>query len=558
MKNSALKQRVDYILINGNVITVDNENNCVEAIAIGGNTILATGSNEYVLKLKTDDTEIIDCENKTVIPGIIDSHTHLWEYGILSQGVITFGIKSIDELKKKIAEAISGLQKGEWLQGGSWIETQFVENRMPTRWDLDEVSPDNPVVIERIFGACVVNSAALKLANINKDTPDPLDGTIERDENMEPTGVLQGQAVLLVREVLPGAFGSDDFGSGKGTSKSEEYERYIKLGMPDYVKYGITSIVEPGVSPVICKAYQDIRNKGELNLRVNLMPNWHGFTLNQQVEKMDRYIKEVGIYSGFGDEWLRFGGLKMAIDGGLTSKTAILSWPYLNESEPREGRRRLDLSRLDEWIKTAHDAGWSIGIHVMGDIAIEMSVNAIYKAYKENPIKRNHHIIHAYYPTEDSLAKMKEAGIMASVQGSFTYGEADGYNDLLTKEKQEEFLPLKTYNDSGIITSLSSDTPCAHVNPFLGLYSAITRKGMQGYCLGTKECISVLDGIRMLTLNGAYITNEQDIKGSLEPGKLADICILDRNILECDVEEIKDIEVKLSILDGRVIYNNMI
>lgn len=546
---------VDYIFYNGKVHTVDKDNTVAQAVAITGNKILATGNNEEILSMKTDETKIYDCESKSIIPGIIDSHTHLWEAGLLMQGLITFGIKSIEELKEKVSQAVKTMVKDDWLQGGSWIETQFKENRMPNRRDLDETAPNNPVVLERIFGACSVNSKALEAANITKDTPNPEGGEIERDpQTGEPTGVLLGKAVLLVRNVMPGVFGSDAFGGGKGNISSEVYENYIDKGMEEYIKYGITSIVEPGVSPAICRAYQNMRNKGKLNLRINLMPNWYGFTLKQDMEQMDRFIDEIGIYTGFGDEWIRFGGLKMAIDGGLTSKTALLSWPYLNEDKPRDVNLRLDLSNLKEYIKRAHDSGWSIGIHVMGDIALNEAVDAIYEAYKANPVKREHHLIHAYYPTKESLKKMNEAGVMVSVQSSFTYGEADGYDELLPIEKQREFLPIKTYNESGIITSLSSDMPCAHVNPFWGLYSAVTRKGMQGYQLGEDECVSVTEAIKMMTLNGAYITGEEKIKGSLEVGKLADLVILDKDLENVNEEELKDLKVVLTMLDGKVAY----
>ncbi|WZL72546.1 amidohydrolase [Clostridiaceae bacterium 35-E11] len=555
MKKVSNLYAIDYILYNANIYTIDEKNSKAEAVAIAGNKIVSVGSNEEIMALKTDQTKLYDCQSKTIIPGIIDSHTHLWEAGLLMQGLITFGIKTIDELKEKIAQAVDEIPKNTWLQGGSWIETQFKENRMPNRWDIDEAAPNNPVVLERIFGACVVNSAALAEAGITKDTPNPEGGEIQRDtQTGEPTGILLGKAVLLVRNVMPGAFGADDFGGGKGDTSIKIFEKYIAFGMKEYHKYGITSIVEPGVSPNICRAYQNLKNDEQLKLRVNLMPNWYGFTLKQKMEQMDRFIDEIGVYTGFGDEWLRYGGLKMAIDGGLTSKTALLSWPYLGEEKPRDVNLRLDLSNLKHWIKKAHDAGWSIGIHVMGDIAIEEAVDAIYEAYKANPVKRTHHLIHAYYPSQESLEKMKEAGIMASLQPSFIYGEADGYDQLLPMDKQISFLPLKTYNNAGVISSISTDMPCAHINPFWGLYSAVTRKGMQGYQLGHEECISVEEGIRMMTLNGAYITGEADIKGSIESGKLADIVMLDRNLDTIKEEALKDIEVTLTMVDGEIVY----
>jgi len=215
---------------------------------------------------------------------------------------------------------------------------------------------------------------------------------------------------------------------------------------------------------------------------------------------------------------------------------------------------RLDLDKLDGWVKTAHDAGWSVGIHVMGDTAIEKAVNAMYQAHSANPQDRRHQVIHAYYPSLDSLDKMKLAKMVAAVQPAFIYGEADGYPQLLPEDKQESFLPLRTYLDNGVIVASSSDAPSAHFNPFWGMYSAVTRKGMQGYQLGTKEAITPTEMLRTMTINGAYMTEDDHLKGSLEPGKVADLVGLDRNLSETPDEALKDITVEKTMIDGKFVY----
>ena len=539
----------NIIIYNAVLHTIDKDDTIKQAIAISENRILATGTNEEILKLAYEDTKIIDAENKSVMPGIIDSHNHMWECGMLMEGIVTFGIESIEELKSIVKEKLSVMKKGEWLQGGGWIESQFREKRMPNKYDLDEISSENPVVLERIFSTCVANSCALKLAGIDKNTKDPEGGTIGRDaETGEPNGLLYRTAKQLVRNVMPTAFGENIFGTGN------EIERVIKNAMLDYITYGITSVVEPGVNPSMIRAYQNLKEKKMLKIRTNLMPNWHGFAINEDSDFSDRLIDEYGLYTGFGDDWLRIGGLKMAIDGGLTSKTALKSWPYLGEDEVKEVPLRMDLKKLKGWVKQAHDSGWSVGIHVMGDIAIEEAVNAIYEAYQANPVIRRHQIIHSYYPTKDSLKKMKEAKMIAAIQPAFIYNEADGYPTLLPKDKQESFLPIRSYLDSGVIVASSTDMPSAHHNPFWGLYSAKTRKGIQGYQLGTKESITVEEMLRTMTINGAYLTGEEEIKGSLEVGKLADVIIVDRDILKTEDEELKDIRVIITIINGEIVY----
>lgn len=547
--------KADTIFYNGTVYSVNGNDDIFQAIAIKGDKILATGTNEEIKALAGSETHVIDLVGKSIIPGINDAHNHAWEAGLMYAGLVLFGIDSIKKLLEKVAEKVKVASKGEWIQGGSWIESQFTENRAPNRFDLDEVAPNNAVVLERIFGACTVNSKALELAGITRDTQNPYKGIIEKDEKTgEPTGVLHGNAVLLVRRVMPGPFGSDEFGGGTGEPSVEILEKAIKLALSHYKKYGITGIAEPGVSTAVCKAYHNLLRKGELSCRISLLPNWHGFTLHQDEAQLDKLIDNYNFTSGYGNEWIRYNALKMAIDGGLTSGTALKSWPYKGEEQLRKFDLRLDLDKLEGYIKKAHDSGWDIGIHVMGDVAIERAVDAIYKAVKKNPRDHRHHIIHAYYPTEEVLKKMREAKILASVQASFIYGEADGYDAILTKEKQEEFLPLKSYMEAGVTASLSTDMPCADVNPFWNLYSAVTRKGMRGFCLGEKECITVPQAIKMMTYNGACQSGEEHIKGSLEAGKLADMVLLDRDLTAAKPEELREIEVEVTILAGETIY----
>jgi len=539
------------IFHNGSVHTVDPHDTIVEALAISNNRIIATGTNEAILAMAADQTKRIDLGGRSLIPGILDSHAHAVEVGLFLRNLFCNGIPSIRDLVDAVAEKVAALPKGAWLQGGCWIETQFSENRMPTRWDLDPVSPDHPVVIERIFSTCVANSCALHMAGITRNTPDPAGGTIERDPKTgEPSGILHRSAKALVRNIMPTG---TDTGSLAGSSVAE-IRALAQTAMQAFVAYGITGTLEAGVGPDMCRAYHDLHKSGDLLVRTSLMPNWYGFTITQNMAQMDRLIGEMGFYTGFGDEWLRLSGLKMAIDGGLTSKTALKSWTYLGGDPPGPVPLRLDLDKLDGWVKLAHDAGWSVGIHVMGDIAIEKAVNAMYQAHVANPADRRHQVIHAYYPSADSLAKMKQAKLVAAVQPAFIYGEADGYPNLLPDDKQERFLPLRTYLDAGVIVASSSDTPSAHFNPFWGLYAAVTRKGMQGHQLGTREAITVTEMLRTMTINGAYMTEDDHFKGSLEPGKVADLVMLDRNLSETPDESLKDITVEKTMIDGKFVY----
>jgi len=536
------------IFHHGVVHTLDREDSLAQAAAIAGNRVLAVGSNEEILALAGPNTRLVDAKGCSVIPGINDSHNHMWEAGMLMAGIITFGYQSIDALAQEVGRRVSQMAPGEWLQGGGWVESQFIEGRMPTKHDLDPYSPENPVVLERIFSTCCANSAALRAAGITRDTPDPPGGTIGRDANGEPNGLLFRSAKQLVRDVMPTAFGDSKFGSG------EQIRQAIHRSMEDYLRYGITSIVEPGVTPSMIRAYQRLRDAGELKIRVNLMPCWHGFAINEDEDYSDRLIPELGLYSGFGDSWLRVGSLKMAIDGGLTSKTSLRSWNYRGDTEIKPFPLRLDLEKLPGYIKEAHDNNWGVGIHVMGDIAVKKAADAIYQAYKANPADRRHQLIHCYYPDRETMDKMAEAGIILAAQSAFIYNEADGYPNLLEEEQQRTFMPLRSCLDAGVRLALSTDMPSAHHNPFWGMYSAVTRKGMHGHCLGRDECITVNEALRAMTEGGAYMTFEEKEKGTLQPGMLADVVLLDRSLEGIPEEDIRNITVQMTVVDGKVVY----
>lgn len=538
------------VIYNAAVHTVDSENRIEEAIAVSGEKILAVGSSEEILALAGEQTRLIDAGGASVIPGINDSHCHMWEAGMLMEGIITFGIPSIKELAEEVGRRVEQLKPGQWLQGGSWIESQFSEGRMPTRYDLDPYSPDNPVVLERIFSTCCANSAALRAAGITKDTPDPKGGTIGRDENGEPNGLLFRSAKQLVRDVMPSAFGDSKFGAG------EQISLAIKRAQDEFLRYGITSVMEAGVTPSMIHAYQRIRKEGELKLRVNLMPCWHGFAINEDEDFSDRLIGEMGLSSGFGDEWLRIGSLKMAIDGGLTSKTSLRTWKYVGDDNIEDFPLRLDLERLPGWVKEAHDNDWGVGIHVMGDTAVRKAGEAIYAAWQANRGDRRHQLIHCYYADEEVLKMMSEAGIVMAAQPAFIYNEADGYPNLLGEEQQRTFTPLRSAIDAGVIVSMSTDIPSAHHNPFWGMYSAVTRKGMHGHCIGREEAITIDEALRAMTWGGAYMSFEEDIKGTLEPGKLADIVVLDRSLVSIDEEDIRNVKASITIVGGKAVFEN--
>ncbi len=535
----------DIILKNGKIVTLDAQERVEQAVAISGNRIAAVGSDDQILGLARDDTKIVDLKQCTVIPGINDSHNHVISAGKLLEGVMLFDARNMHDVKQKVAERVMNAERGQWIEGGGWIESQFDEYRAPTRWDLDEVSPHNPVLLRRLFGASVANSEALRLAGINRDTPEPKRGTIVRNADGEPTGVLANGADSIVMGVMP-------LGSKK--HQLDTMKAHIKRATQEYVKWGITSVLDPGVAPLAAQAYQELRDAGELSIRVSMMPVWHGLRTGYGVD-VSQKVANSGVYSGFGDEWLRLSALKMAIDGGLGSKTALLNWPFADGTYA-DIPLRLDVEQLREYFDEAHSAGWSIGIHCCGDKAQDIACRCFAEVIGQNPRPRmRHNIIHAYFATAFSLETMKRYGILASVQPGFIFVEGDIYYDVAEEHRLHGFTPLRTYIDNGILVAANSDMTSAHYNPFLGMYSAVTRKTVRGRVMGEAERISRLEMLRLFTRNGAYLTFEEDRKGEIAPGMLADLAVLSDDILSVPDEDIRELRVLLTMVDGRIVHD---
>ncbi len=541
----------DVIYKNGNILTVDDQNSIVQSVAIKGNRFCAVGTNEEVMATAGSETKIVDLNGKTVIPGIIDSHNHILDAGTLMEGIMLFGIASIEDLKQVIAEKVKITPKHEWIQGGGWIESQFKEYRMPTRWDLDEVAPDHPVVLNRLFARSVCNSKALELAGLTKDSPEPKRGSMDRDpETGELTGVFRNGAQGLIHRVIP---------RGEIEDVQAMIERRIKLAMNEYVRWGITSVLDPGVSVSLMRAYQSVYQKGEMPLRVHMMPEAYGlaaiFSDKCDPSDTEGILKYIGIKSPFGDEWLSIGALKFAMDGGIGSKTAMMNGPWVDGTKS-EIPLRLDLDVMRELFIKAHRLGWSIGIHTCGDMAQDIAVDAFDKAISAYPRDDvRHNIIHGYLPTKYSLDLMKKHNIAVSLQPGFMYVEGDIYWDALTEEQIHYFKPIRTYLDHGIKVACNSDMTSAHYDPFYGMYSVVARKTSQGRSLGEKEKVSREEMLRLFTINGAWLTFEEKTKGSIEVGKLADMAVLSDNILTVAEDEIKNLTVDLTVIDGKIAYH---
>ena len=532
----------DLILYNGQITTFDAELPRCSAIACKDGRVVAIGGDADVRALAGPATEQIDLAGRTAVPGFNDAHNHLLEVGIKFGRLQLERCASIAEMAELVREQAARTPAGEWIIGEGWNESLFAEGRLPSRHDLDAATTRHPVLLKRFFNMDVVNSYALQLGEVSAATPDPAGGKIEREAGGQPSGVLRAAAKLFCRSLI-------------ADPSPEECVAAIERAGTAYLAAGITSVLEPGLMPWELRAYMLARQAGRLPVRVNMMPSWHGFREHERAPELDDRAAGLGVFSGLGDEWLRLGGLKMAVDGGTTSHTAWMFQPFLGEDKVGDFNR-LDPEDLREFFARGHALGWDIGIHAIGDRAHHESALAFADVLAESPrADHRHNLIHAYFASEESLQIMARYQIAAVIQPTFIYFEGDDLFRDVGPELADRYKPMRTYLDRGIPVIATSDIPSTvHYNPMISLYSLVTRKTHKGTPIAPHEAVTREEALRAYTVAGAWLTREEHFKGPLTPGFLADIAVLDADYFSCPDEAIKDIQVDMTVLGGRVVY----
>lgn len=531
----------DLIMHGGAIHTLWPELPRCAALAAKDGRVLALGDDAEVLALAGPRTELLDLTGRTVIPGINDAHNHMLELGLKLGRIGLDQCRSIAELVELVRAAAAHTPEGAWIVGEGWNESLFAEGRLPTRHDLDAATTRHPVLLKRFFNMDVVNSKALALADVGRFTVDPQGGRLERDAEGEPTGILRAAAKQLVRRLLP-------------APREAELIDALEAAGKAYLAVGITSILDPGLRPEELRAYGRARRAGRLLVRANLMPSWHGFRDDELPAELDARAAGLGVFSGLGDEWLRIGGLKMAIDGGTTSHTAWMFQPFLGEDVVRD-YNRLDPEDLREFFARGHTLGWDIGIHAIGDRAHHEAAAAFADVLTASPGEHRHSLIHGYFASEASLERMARHGLAVVIQPTFIYYEGDDLFRDVGPELAGRYKPARTYLDRGIRVVATSDIPSTvHFNPFIGLYSLVTRKSWQGTLIAPEQAISREEALAAYTLAGAWLTRDEHEKGPLAPGFLADLAVLDRDYFGCPEAEIKAIQVDITVVGGKIAY----
>ncbi len=521
-------------LINGKVYTIDARHPRAEAVAVYGSHILAVGSMGDVQRFVGDATTVIDLQGRTVIPGLIDCHVHFVAYALRAQEVNLDGAASLQKALGQVAARVATATPGEWIVGGGWDKNRWPPGSSPSKAVLDEVAASHPVALASKDGHTLwVNSRAISLAAITRSTPHPQGGVIERDaETGDATGVLKETAMDLVRAVIP-------------APTVEEVVAAVLPAIGTAHTLGITSIHVPE-GRMAFHAFQRLWARGDLRLRVNML---------LPMESLDA-ATEVGVMTGFGDECLRVGGVKVFADGALGSQTAAMLDPY--EGAPgNRGILVMVREELQRVLATAATHGLGVAIHAIGDRANRLTLDVIEDVEATMGRQATRwRIEHAQHIASRDWRRFQQLGVIASVQPSHIALDMDIAEQHLGRRSREAY-PLQSLRDQGVTLAFGSDAPVMPMNPLLGLYTAVTRKRVTGQPPGgwhPEECITVEDAVRAYTLDAAHASGEERIKGSIAAGKLADLVVLSHNIFEAPEEVLRKTRVEMTVFDGAVVY----
>lgn len=528
---------MSILFLNGKIATLDDNNNFYEAVGIKGNRIDFLGTGERVLELVDEYDKVIDLEGHTLMPSFNDSHMHLLNYGYTQKKLNLSQYKSI---KEAIHEAINfigdrNIPEGRWILGRGWNQDYLEEKRFFTKGDLDNISVEYPIVFTRTCGhIAVCNSKALSM----------IDKSLLKNENID---IENGTFYELAIEILNGVIDSPTIKEMKGMIK-ETCEELIENGITSVQSDDFNAMPDGDFKKVI-EAYQELENEGMLKVRV------YEQCLLPREEQLEAFLS-LGYKTGKGSSFFKIGPLKLLIDGALGGRTALLSGPY-SDDITNNGICVYSQDEIDSFVSYAHDNGMQIAIHAIGDRAMDMVIDAYEKIpnnTEEN--KMRHGIVHCQITNKEIIDRFRENNIVAYIQPIFLDYDLHIVEDRVGARYSETYA-FNTMKEREIKLCGGSDAPVVHFNPFENIYCAVTRKDLSGYPetgFLPAERLSLVDALKLFTIDSAYSSFEEEIKGSLEIGKLADMIVLDRDIFTIDEDDIKDIKVDMTVVDGKIVF----
>jgi len=528
----------DLVIQHGHVWTVDPAHPQAEAVAIAGSRIVAVGTDAEIAKWTGPSTKKIDAEGKSVFPGFIDAHVHFTSGGGEITGVHLRDAATPAEFSRRVGEHAKKLAKGEWMMGGTWDHELWGGTPLPSHDWIDASTTDTPVFVTRYDGhMALANALAMRLAGMTRETNDPPGGTIARDKDGNPTGLMKDAAMDLIYHVVP-------------PLTQEQLLRDARAGMEEARRFGVTSIHDISSTEDV-RAYQILGARGELTLRIYCitpLPEWQG-------------LATAGIRAGFGNDWIHLGALKGFADGSLGSTTALFEQPYSDapQTSGLPNAMMFPEGNMLKMVLGADKAGLQIAVHAIGDKANRIMLDVYSEVEKQNGVGRDRRwrIEHAQHLRPEDFARFAQLGVIASVQPYHAIDDGRWAEKRIGHERCKTTYAFRSLLDHGVRLAFGSDWTVAPLTPLLGLYAAVTRatldgKNPTGWFRGQK--LTLKEAIEAYTMGSAYAEFREKEKGSLTPGKLADVTILDADLFAIPPEKIKDATVRWTIVGGKVAY----
>ena len=528
----------DLVIVHGHVWTVDPENSRAEGVAVHNGRIVAVSSDREIAKWIGPATKTIDAQGKSVLPGFIDAHVHFSSGGGEISGVHLREANTPQEFARRIGEQAKKLRKGEWMLGGTWDHELWGGTPLPSHDWVDSLTPDTPVFVSRYDGhMAMANALALRLAGIARDTKDPPGGTIVRDQDGNPTGLLKDAAMNLVYRVIP-------------PPSEEQLLRMIRAAMDEARRFGVTSIHDISSTEDV-RAYQTLAARGELTLRIysiTPLPQWQA-------------PATAGIRAGFGNDWIHLGALKGFADGSLGSTTALFEKPYDDapETSGLPNEMMLPEGNMLKMALGADNAGLQLAVHAIGDKANRIMLDIYAEVAKQNGARsdRRWRIEHAQHLRPEDFARFGQLAVIASVQPYHAIDDGRWAEKRIGHERAKTTYAFRTFLTHGVRLAFGSDWTVAPLDPMLGLYAAVTRATLDGKNPGgwfPEQKLTLEEALQAYTMGSAFAEFREKEKGSLTPGKLADVVVLDSDLFAMAPEKIKDAAVRYTIVGGKVVY----
>ncbi len=544
------QEKADLILTNGKIITVDKNLTKAQALAVKNDTIMQIGTNDLINNFIGENTQVIDLRGKTAIPGFIESHAHFYGLGISKLRLDLTSANNWDEIVYMVAEAVANAKPGEWIVGRGWHQDKFdpkpnpsVEG-YPVHSILSQASPFNPVMLTHASGhALFANAKAMELAKIDTSTADPKGGKIVRDSLGNAIGVFEETAEHLISDL----FEEQQLQRTQEEIDNENIKAY-KLAQKECFEKGITSFHDAGSTFDQVDLLKNLYDTNELDIRLNIM-------LGESNENLRNRISEYKLI-GYANDKLSVRSIKIYMDGALGSRGAWLLEPY-KDLQSSVGQNVTPLNEIKETAKIAFEYGFQLCTHAIGDKANRITLDIYEEVFNTNPEQKDlrWRIEHSQHLSNEDIPRFSELGVIAAMQAVHCTSDAVFVEKRLGNDRAREgAYPWRKLIDSGALICNGTDAPVEDVSALESFYSSVTRKLTDASTFYPEQNMSRIEALKSYTINGAYAEFAEEIKGSIEPGKLADITVLSNDILTCEEEEILSTEVLYTIVGGKVVY----